>query len=99
MLSAYYTGPLEIDKWDRERQDELIDSLQAQHLAVLIAKRIHSQILPVAKTLSWHHLSFIDGDDVVFDDMCGVLEPGVMVGILGGPDSGKFRINSVWNVY
>ena len=79
---------MELDEWSDEQQDRLIDSLQAHHLAVLIAKRIHSHILPAASALTWHHLSFTDGPDVVYDDVSGIIEPGTMVGMLGGPDSG-----------
>lgn len=81
-------GPLELNQWNEKQQNALIDSLQSQHLAVLMAKRIHSNVLPVASVLTWHHLSFIDGEDVVFDDLSGMVEPGRMTGILGGPDSG-----------
>ena len=82
-------NPLTGFDWTEARLDRLVDILKPEHLAVLIKKRMDTALEENAKTLSWHHLTYTTKSGVkLLDDVSGYVLPGMLVGLLGAPDSG-----------
>jgi hypothetical protein len=82
-------NPLALFDWPEAKMDRLVEVLKPEHLAVLIKKRVETEIEQPAKTLSWHHITYTTKSGVkILDDVSGYILPGMLVGLLGAPDSG-----------
>ena len=75
-------------EWSDERLAALVTAMRPEHMAVMIRKRVMTNETQQAKRLSFHHLSYSTEGKQVLKDCSGFIEPGEMVGICGGPDSG-----------
>lgn len=74
--------------WTPEELDKMLAEMRPEHMAVLIRKRIHEHKQQPAKRLSFHHLQYFEHGQHIIKDCSGFIEPGEMVGVSGGPDSG-----------
>lgn len=74
--------------WSDKELEQLLTEMRPEHMAVLMRKRIHSHKQQPAKRLSFHHLNYFENGDHIIKDCSGFVEPGEMVGVSGGPDSG-----------
>ena len=84
-------NPLSGFDWPEAKLDRLVEVLKPEHLAVLIKKRMDAALEETAKTLSWHHLTYTThGGIKILDDVSGYILPGMLVGLLGAPDSGMY---------
>ena len=66
----------------------LVDHVQPQHLPVLMNRRLQVHEKESAKNFSFHHLTYEKNGETVLNDVSGYMEAGMLVGLLGAPDSG-----------
>ena len=75
-------------EWPEEKLMRLVDHVQPQHLPVLMNRRLQVHEKESAKNFSFHHLTFEKNGETVLNDVSGYMEAGMLVGLLGAPDSG-----------
>ena len=75
-------------EWPEEKLMRLVDHVQPQHLPVLMNRRLQVHEKESAKNFSFHHLTFEKNGETVLNDVSGYMEAGMLVGVLGAPDSG-----------
>ena len=74
--------------WPEEKLMRLVDHVQPQHLPVLMNRRLQVHEKESAKNFSFHHLTYEKNGETVLNDVSGYMEAGMLVGLLGAPDSG-----------
>ena len=75
-------------EWPEEKLMRLVDHVQPQHLPVLMNRRLQVHEKESAKNFSFHHLTYEKDGETVLNDVSGYMEAGMLVGLLGAPDSG-----------
>ena len=75
-------------EWPEEKLMRLVDHVQPQHLPVLMNRRLQVHEKESAKNFSFHHLTYEKNGETVLNDVSGYMEAGMLVGLLGAPDSG-----------
>ena len=73
--------------WPEEKLLRLVDHVQPQHLPVLMNRRLQVHEKESAKNFSFHHLTLEKNGETVLNDVSGYMEAGMLVGVLGAPDS------------
>ena len=91
-------GPVGLEEfmqWPGDRLMALVDQVQMQHLPVMMKRRwqVHQQ--EAAKRLSFNNLSYTKDGDTILHDVSAYMDSGMLVGVLGAPDSG---ITPLFNV-
>jgi hypothetical protein len=77
---------LDSQTWDEPHLQRLVSAIQPSDLMVINRKRQAARLEEPAKTLEWKNLTLVDRKGVrVLDDVSGILNPGELVGVLGGP--------------
>jgi hypothetical protein len=72
--------------WDEPHLQRLVSAIEPADLMVINRKRQAARLEEPAKTLEWKNLTLVDKKGVkVLDDVSGILNPGELVGVLGGP--------------
>src|ERR1700694_428818 len=72
--------------WDEPHLQRLVSAIQPSDLITINRKRQAARLEEPAKTLEWKNLTLVDSKGIkLLDDVSGVLNPGELVGILGGP--------------
>lgn len=75
--------------WDEEHLDRLVDAIEPQHLGIAVKARQRGRLEEPSHILSWHHLTYTSKQGIkLLDDVSGMLLPGMLVGLIGAPDSG-----------
>ena len=77
----------QLESWSDERLKNLVDTIQPVHLPVLM-NRMNIYQSEKAKNFSFHHLKYSKRGVTILNDVSGYIESGMLVGVLGAPDSG-----------
>ena len=77
----------QLETWSEERLKNLVDTIQPVHLPVLM-NRMNIYQSEKAKNFSFHHLKYSKRGVTILNDVSGYIESGMLVGVLGAPDSG-----------